>query len=221
MDPATDWVSSRYGGALDFDGLNDYVDLGSDAANITGTGITIVTIEKRVVGSDYYVQVARNGPTGGTGAQLQYQTYGAPSGDFVFNFGDTTDTLRSHTASVRPTLGALHHLAVTYDGVAVRSYQDGVGTGSTAHTESIGAKSGALTRFMTDAPRGTSYGGGVLYDVKIYDRGLSAGEIAWLYARPFDLYRTPEPVLAGTPAAGFFEFDQLTGGMPDLRGGMV
>jgi hypothetical protein len=63
---------------------------------------------------------------------------------------------------------------------------------------------------------------GSLSDVRLWDRQLTQREAVTLYQDSFSLYRTPEPVLAGTPAAGgFFQFDQLTGGMPDLRGGMV
>jgi hypothetical protein len=38
MDPATDWVAGTIGGALDFDGIDDFVDLGTLGSQVTGTG---------------------------------------------------------------------------------------------------------------------------------------------------------------------------------------
>jgi len=58
-------------------------------------------------------------------------------------------------------------------------------------------------------------------DVRFWNRPLSVPEISDLYSDSWSVYRQPEPALANAPAGGLFEFDQLTGGMPDLRGGMV
>jgi hypothetical protein len=61
---------------------------------------------------------------------------------------------------------------------------------------------------------------GEIQDVRVHNRVLAPGEVLDAYIHPWDLYRVPEPMMASA-AGGLFEFDQLTGGMPDLTGGMV
>jgi hypothetical protein len=104
----------------------------------------------------------------------------------------------------------------------IRLYIDGVLIAETADTTTGSTVSTAPLQmgWRYDYARRLN---GAIGDVRLYDRALTPSEVASMYYDKWALYRSPEPVLAGAPAAagGFFEFDQLTGGMPDLRGGMV
>jgi hypothetical protein len=124
-------------------------------------------------------------------------------------------------SSIAPA-GVWNHTAVTITPTALTVWANGQrliqvsggALGSSANQMLIGAPSPAV--HANDA-----YFDGKLGDVRLYDRALTPSEVASTYYDKWSLYRTPEPVLAGAPAGGFFQFDQLTGGMPDLRGGMV
>jgi hypothetical protein len=103
----------------------------------------------------------------------------------------------------------------------IRLYIDGVLIGETADTTTTSTVSTGPLQMGWRYDYGRRLNGAI-GDVRLYDRALTPSEVASMYYDPWALYRSPEPALAGTPAAGgFFDFDQLTGGMPDLRGGMV
>ena len=67
------------------------------------------------------------------------------------------------------------HVAGTYDGTTMRFYVNGVEVASLAQTGTINTSSGALT-IGGDASNG-QYWSGLIDEVRIYDRALSATEI--------------------------------------------
>jgi Concanavalin A-like lectin/glucanases superfamily len=79
-------------------------------------------------------------------------------------------------------LNTWSHLAVTYDGSALRLYVNGAVVATTAVAGSIPTSNGAL-RMGGNSVWGEWFGG-LLDDVRIYNRALSAGEIATDMGRP-------------------------------------
>ena len=84
-----------------------------------------------------------------------------------------TDTAASGTSAL--ALNTWTHLAVSYDGATIRLYVNGVQVGSRALTGPIAPSTGAL-RIGGNAVWG-EYFKGLIDEVRVYNRALSAGEI--------------------------------------------
>jgi len=115
---------------------------------------------------------------------LSYALYG--------NDGDTNPSrpagyVRNSSADKEATagpalpVGAWTHLAVTYDGTSVRLYVNGVlrstlaGAGGGITTSTAPVRIGGNVVFSSP---GTEYFAGLIDEVRIYNRALTAGEIA-------------------------------------------
>ena len=151
----------RFGGGLSFDGRNDWVTVADDGSLDLRREMTLeawVKPSKR--GS---VLVKERGP------RLSYGLYARPSGHV---FTSAEHALRGRALPLR----RWSHLAMTWDGSVVRVYRDGAQIAS-------GALAGAAP--VSDGP--LRIGGnaiwpeffkGVIDEVRVYDRALSAAEIA-------------------------------------------
>jgi hypothetical protein len=78
--------------------------------------------------------------------------------------------------------GVWTHLAVTYDGAALRVFRNGAQAASTARTGTIQTSTGAL-RIGGNLIWG-EYLDGRIDEVRVYNRALSAGEITADMTRP-------------------------------------
>jgi len=174
------WSNSGHTGkALLFDGTGDYVDVPNSASiNISGQGLTVemwanVTSS---TGSDY-VLLGKPWNVGNTGPppyQYAVEFTAAPK-TVDFYFGDTNNTKRG-PFSLTPPLGTWAHVAFTFDGTTVRGYLNGVQQLATAAAGSIAARNTPV-RLGVDGASLQGYKGR-LDDVRIYNRPLSAAEIA-------------------------------------------
>jgi PKD repeat protein len=172
------WTTGKYGGALSFDGLNDYVAIpNSLSLDIAGKQLTIslwVHLTDRsspdmvLLGKPWssawgypYYQYA-----------LEYDANGAKTLDFLF--GDTTGTLRG-PFSLKPPVGVWVHVAFTDDGAAVKGYLNGVQQFSVPETSALQAR-GTELRLGVDGAGGQAFQG-TLDEVRLYNRALTASEI--------------------------------------------
>jgi hypothetical protein len=166
------FVEGIAGMALSFDGVNDYVDLGNNAAfDITEQ----ITLSAWVNTND-----AGNGqhnPYVGKGDQT-YAIKHASSNTiefFIFDAG-------WHTANVKVDSsfnGEWHHVLGTYDGSELKTYVDGILGATVAHQGSIEVQTHNLTIAMNSQETDRFYDG-VIDEVKIYNRALSPSEIRFL-----------------------------------------
>jgi hypothetical protein len=166
------FVEGIAGMALSFDGVNDYVDLGSNAAfDITEQ----ITLSAWVNTND-----AGNGqhnPYVGKGDQT-YSIKHASSNTIEFFIYDDG----WHTANVRVDSsfnGEWHHVLGTYDGSELKTYVDGVLGATVAHQGSIDVQTHNLTIAMNSQETDRFYDG-IIDEVKIYNRALSPAEIRFL-----------------------------------------
>jgi hypothetical protein len=175
MDPTTDWVAGKLETALTFDGVDDYVDCGHDASlDITDEITVMLWIKPNVVGE--------GGPNAGpickaeAGVDWSWQLrYNAPGGEDYMGFQFNGDPEGSTWVSVKQNLspGEWYHIAGTFDGTNIKCYLNGV----EKDTNQISAiKSGNSTLFMGQDGWGNIFNG-VVDEVKIYNRALSAEEI--------------------------------------------
>ncbi|MEJ2722959.1 MAG: LamG domain-containing protein, partial [bacterium] len=172
--PTGGWI----GGALEFDGVNDYVDLGTmDVPAVAGLSIAFW-----FKADDFDVTDARfiSKASGSSGSDHYWMvsTYNSTALRFRLKTAGVTTTLISDPGEIEP--GIWYHIAATYDGSKMRIYKNGVEV-------AISDKTGAVdTNAAVGAALGNQPGSvdrhfdGLLDDVRIYDRGLSPSEVGGL-----------------------------------------
>ncbi|MDB6018444.1 MAG: Laminin sub domain 2 [Pedosphaera sp.] len=191
----SDWTAGVRGEALNFDGVDNYVQI----SNQLGASFTIACWVKT---SQLFQQVD---PTyDGTG--ILWADVGGAANDFILGGTRSTNGVNrlsffvggaeaTFSGSQEISTGQWRHLAVTRDGVtgAVKLYVNGILDASgTANTAILNANPIiAIGGNILDG----RYFNGTIDDVRLYSRVLTAGEIATL------LPGTPPTVTLTTPAA--------------------
>lgn len=167
------WTTSgRFIGALNFDGSNDNVTVpDSDSLDISDQ----VTIELWI-----------NKDTNKSQSYLSKGVYVTSGGDeYALYENDTTGTLRFRwggtiVSSASPVLtGNWNHIVGTYDGTTARLYVNGVESANAAAFSMLNAGGDPL--YIGRNSSGF-YADGKIDDVVVYNRALSAGEVAGRYA---------------------------------------
>jgi hypothetical protein len=110
------------------------------------------------------------------------------------SFGNYLDSGRT------PAVGQWQHVAATYDGTTARIYIDGVQTASTTFTANVG-DSNTWRIGAYGSPSGGFFDG-LVDNVRIYDRALSANEVQLDMASRIQPEKIPPTVTAKTPADG-------------------
>jgi large repetitive protein len=177
------WVSSQagLGLALDLDGSTQYATAPDSASLDITSAITLAAwVRPEKAGTQYLVKKAINNNTNG------YELSLATTGKAFVRFNQATEgnTYRLDSVSSYPTNSTTWvHLAATYDGSTIRIYYNGTSEGTplaatfTIATNNlvlgVGAESNAATKFQ-----------GAMDEVRVYNRALSATEIADLAELP-------------------------------------
>jgi hypothetical protein len=173
MNPATDWVTGKIGGGLDFDGSNDHVDCGAESTLDITDEITLATWIKMAS------RPARNHWSDVLWKDDAYSLYLTGQEDdetvlsayFVLNTG-TIDTWKD--GNILLPLNTWVHVAVTYDGTDAKGYVNSVYDFTKNKAGTILTDTGSLTFAQSD----DQYFEGTLDDVRLYNRALSPEEIA-------------------------------------------
>jgi hypothetical protein len=172
------WASGKFGGGLQFDGADDYVDVGTDASlDITGE----ITLSVWVNANEWeaYDTLLQKGGSGGGEAYLIRHTGGRVS--VLYGFNDTTIVESGYIWS---STNSWHHLASTFNGTAALLYIDGVMVEdfSPASPKTLDSRpSDPLYIGFRQNGGANDYFNGTLDSVAIYDRALTADEIAALF----------------------------------------
>ena len=157
------WVAGgRYGGALSFDGVDDWVTV-ADADDLDFGGKVTVSawIKPSVVGT--WDTVVMKEKAGG----YLYGLYGSSS---VPRANGSAGGPSVYGPSTSPTTANVwRHLAYTHDGATGRLYYDGVLVGSLAGAQAPGASTNPL-RIGGNAVWASEFFTGVIDDVRVYDR---------------------------------------------------
>ncbi|OHA79276.1 MAG: hypothetical protein A2747_02435 [Candidatus Yonathbacteria bacterium RIFCSPHIGHO2_01_FULL_44_41] len=160
------WGNGKLAGGLNFDGVDDSVDIGTGSSlNVSGAGAVSLWFKQNGAPVGYHALVNKFNTNG-------YQLYITYNSLFSFWSGSTinsTYTLSSSDLS-------WHHYVVTTNGTTLTFYVDGIqkGTGNMGFGSSVPTVH-ALGVF------GSNKTNGVMDDVRIYNRALSVAEIANLY----------------------------------------
>ena len=189
------WVPGKFGSALDFDGTGDCVLLGDDFTSSDDFTIIIWCKMGAVSGSFDYLLDNSNGSVGFI---LRAPNWANDIDFFSYKTGPTA----VNTNVSFDLTDTWHQLAITRTNVEQRIYRDAV----LAATDATGA---ALVTTTTPLVLGGEYdcdnaAEGQIDHLMIYNRALSASEIAEQYARPFGMIKKDDVALleAGIPAVG-------------------
>jgi Concanavalin A-like lectin/glucanases superfamily len=160
--------SGRFGAALEFDGIDDRVDVNDSASLDLSTGMTLESWV-RPDAFNWRTVVLKERPGG-----LAYALYS--SSDNNLPMAEIARTASGDTRSPGPLrTSTWTHLATTHDGATLRFYVNGSQVSSRALSGAIAISSGAL-RIGGNAVWG-EYFSGLIDEVRVYERALSAAEI--------------------------------------------
>jgi hypothetical protein len=172
------------GDVLNFDGSNDYVNLGGldvpgsaltiagwvradDLANCNARDCRIVSKASGTATADHYFMVSTMKVSGNTRLRFRLKTNGA------------TETLVASSGNLSNNVWV--HVAAVYDGANMRLYKDGTLVGSKSKTGNIDTNGSVQTWIGGNPPyAATRPWDGAIADVMIYDKALTAQQITAL-----------------------------------------
>gem|GEM_PF-2609465 len=174
--------TGRIGNGLDFDGVNDYVDVSAfDVRADDSSQTSQMTIAGWFYADDFGTEDARliSKATGTAAADHWWMLSTIRDGDIRLRARLKTDdggtmTLIADQGDV--LAGQWHHAAMIYDGLFLRLYLDGQEVGSVAKSGAVSVDSSVQIR-IGDNPVGNRYFDGLIDDVRIYNRALSVVEL--------------------------------------------
>jgi len=196
MDPSTDWVPGPFGGpALDFDGTNDEVDCGATPA--------IQSLSRITVSCWFKVSAAGRGDLvsqWGSSAWHFLLEQGLTADRLKFWVGNGGDFANSGSGDTPLNQTDWFHGVGTYDGAVVRVYVNGVEDSSNASIGQMDSVTSSTVRFS--GTEDSNPHTGMIDEVRIYNRALTANEVVSLYRDPYlEFRRRPvwwnAPVVAG------------------------
>jgi hypothetical protein len=166
-------VSGKIGGALKFDGIDDWVTVADAPALDLSSGMTLEAWVNPSVAGGWRTVLLKEGA-----GNMAYELYAnnpdvaRPAGYFTTPGGG----LRGVTGTAVLQANVWTHLAVTYDGANMRLYVNGTLARTVARTGAIVATDGPL-HIGGNEVWGGEWFAGLLDEVRVYNRALSAGEI--------------------------------------------
>ncbi len=175
----TSWIAGQLGGALLFDGSDDYLDVSSISSASPELSVTAWFRAESFGVSD---------------ARLISNSTGTKNSDHdfmlstVFRGGEIRLRVRLRTGGTTQTLigtepvtaGRWTHVALSYDGTMLRLYQDGSVVGSLAMTGPVGDEAPAT--YIGLNPDGYGPFHGAIDDVRVYRVGLDTAEVLGVMA---------------------------------------
>ncbi len=161
--------AGRFGSALSFDGVNDWVAVPDASSLDLTTGMTLEAWVRPSALGGWRTVVFKERPGGVVYASYADQAASRPLGEVFIG------SERSATGTAALPVNAWSHLATTYDGSFLRLYVNGVLTSSAPVTGAMTASTGLL-RLGGNSVWGEWFAG-LIDEVRIYDRALSAAEV--------------------------------------------
>lgn len=167
---ATRTTAGKNGGALTFDGVNDWVTV-PDAAALDVTRVTLMAWVRPSALGDWKTAIMKENNGG-----LVYALYAEDAVDrpaAYVNFGGTD---RAAAGTTKLAVNTWAHIAMTYDGAALRIYQNGALVRTVNMTGNIINGAGPL-RIGGNASWTNEFFAGLIDDVRVYNRALTLAEV--------------------------------------------
>jgi hypothetical protein len=188
MDAATDWVATSKGLALDFDGVDDYVELSNGILD-PNQDFTVSTFVRVKDASSYKTIISNSTYTG----SLQIRIENNNQVRIIDSYQADVSTFSNFTASVNTWYG----IVVSRSSDVYRLYVDGEFKSSfsssnvySTQPKTIGTNYNNTERFNGD-----------ISNVSAYNRALSPSEIKHLYIDSLAPFRKKQRVSVAVPAA--------------------
>ncbi len=168
------WVDGKFGKALSFDGVDDYVEI-PDSESLDLTSFTVeVWVYPREIKSDYQPLIVKGEQERNYGLLIRPDEM-----RIHFSFKRTDGTWAASDSVGSLTLNAWNHVAMTYDGSKLRLYLNGQLDREVAESGTP-MQSGAPVRIGKGISMFTPFKG-MIDEVRIYNRALSTSEIEEYY----------------------------------------
>ncbi|OGE80312.1 MAG: hypothetical protein A2660_02180 [Candidatus Doudnabacteria bacterium RIFCSPHIGHO2_01_FULL_45_18] len=174
------WTTGKIGSAVNFDNINDTITFSTaPSLNLTGA-ITVSAWINKTSGFSASDSIVSRFCCGHSAPYEQYSLMADTSASSVkFNVSNGTALLKSNTATNAIQNGTWYHLVGTYNGTDTTAiYLNGVlvDSDTSANFGSLNVPNGAIFRISP-----SSYFGGVIDEVRVYNRALSASDVTELY----------------------------------------
>ena len=174
------WTAGLLGGALDFDGSDDYVSIPHDPSlNITGD-ITIAAWIFFERGGVYEGIVTKCVGSGSQDVPYDFRTQGLSQPRLTFVRADASGHERVYSSTYIPT-GQWHYVLIRVENKVPDFYIDGVITGKYGDVIFTRTPTGNTKPVLIGRRDDGLYFDGLIDDVRIYDRALFEQEIQQLY----------------------------------------
>ncbi len=180
------WTSGIIDGALEFDGVNDYVKVPDDQSQqITTNEITIsawIWLETDIGNTQSRIICKQEDSEISWGLEIFGYGYGGSTGNqIVFHDSDGAFDYYNCMSPTKLNTGRWYHVAVTDDAGKIRIYLDGQPDWSSNDGYGIPSNINSPIFIGATNPGTYLFFGGIIDDVRIYNRALSAGEIMLIY----------------------------------------
>ena len=205
----------NWSSALDFDGSNDYISIGSTTLGIN-TAIAISAWFKTSVNTGYGVIIGEDN----AGPKRNWALIRKNDDIFFTIYHDTTGSNKTNitTSTVNISDDKWHHIVGTWDGTtnadSMKVYFDGVEVGQ-ATPSSTGINTEAAEPWIgnsTDNPSGYNNWTGELSNIAVYNTGLDSSAVTTLYNNG-----QPEATISSSPVS-WWKLDNTTTGIQDSVG---
>jgi hypothetical protein len=177
------WTGSPTGGGVNFDGSNDYIELGNPPALNIKRDITVSAWVKANTNAQYRKIVVK----GNALVPIYFFSQGQSTDRTYFGVQNSSNVVRTVVYNVYLPIGRWVHLTGTYDGALIKLYWNGVLVAINTQTGDLRQSAGNVR--ISGYDNATEFFNGAISQVRIYNRALSASEVALLYADPFCVYK--------------------------------
>ncbi len=192
----TTWVPGRFGTALSFNGTTSLVSVLDSASLDLTTGMTLEAwVYPTALGTSWRTVLLKEQPGNLVYSMYANTTSQRPNGQVFVGSSEW-----NVNGSSQLPLNAWSHLAATYDGANIRLFVNGAQVGAVGQTGAMPASTGAL-RIGGNNIWGEWFQGRI-DEVRVYNRALTATEIANDSAVAVARDTTPPAVASTTPANG-------------------
>jgi hypothetical protein len=168
------WVAGQLGGALDFDGGTDYVEIPHDDSLSITDEITISAWTNMRSNASGEMAIVSKG--GWAANDLPYELTETPGNVIFWQFYN--DAGRDTCSPDSPPVNEWHHIAATYDGTIFKCYIDGELAEEWEYAGKMPENTASVTIGMRS--RGGTYFNGMIDEVAIFNQALTEEEIPGL-----------------------------------------
>jgi hypothetical protein len=177
------WTAGKFGGALSFDGVDDYVSAPDDTALDILGDITISAWVYLTRGGSYQAIVTKCVGGGARNNPFDFRTTWHAEPDLAFVRADAVAHERVY-GTVALAMGQWYHVSVRVENDVPDFYVDGLITGKYADTTFTRTPTGNANPLLIGRRDDGLYLNGLIDEVRVYNRALSGSEIMALVPEP-------------------------------------